>query len=368
MIPLGVGIISDGDTVAQLPPDGCVLSSTELPYPYMRRTRDGGTPVDRVRLLQLRDDLRAEQAELTETLSAVEAALVGVEKLLARSVPTETREAHLGLDAVLEDPSRPSHPTPTNALPRGSRAVEAILIDTSDWMTAQDLAAAQLERGWPPESDEPVNAVRAAANRLVASKPDLFVREQGRYRHIGGSGRQSSLNGGLGALQADASVPPRDRPSSVVDGQTRGDWQDLPRTEAVARMLAEAGEPLSPKDLSRRLQEVGRDDPPLAVGKALNHLYRKQRANTVRRAKWILTDPNDPWKAPATTGVAQEQDEASGDQDMSPAALAFTGDGQLPDTSSGQYEGAGGGIESTYRYTNVPSESGATKPELHQGG
>ena len=59
-------------------------------------------------------------------------------------------------------------------------------------------------------------------------------------------------------------------------------------------MLAEVGEPVSPSNLSRMLQEVGRrDDTPLAVGKALNHLYRKQRANTVERAKWVLTDRDD---------------------------------------------------------------------------
>jgi hypothetical protein len=71
------------------------------------------------------------------------------------------------------------------------------------------------------------------------------------------------------------------------------------------------------------LQEVGRDDPPLAVGKALNHLYRKQRANTVERAKWVLTDRNDPQVVPPTTDVPQE--EASSDQEVNGAAPAFTG-------------------------------------------
>ncbi len=103
-------------------------------------------------------------------------------------------------------------------------------------------------------------------------------------------------------------------------------------------MLAEFGEPLSPSDLSRMLEAVGRDDPPLAVGKALNHLYRKRRATTVGRAKWVLTDPNDPWAVPPTTGVAQEREkEVSDDQEMSPAVLAFTGDSQQPDKSSDLY-------------------------------
>jgi hypothetical protein len=295
--------------------------------------------VDRVRLLQLRDELRSEQAELKETLGAVEAALGGVEKLLARSTPPETRETQIGVDAVLEAPTRPNHTASTDEPPRGSRAVEVILMDTNTWMTAQDLAAAQIERGWPPESNDPVSAVRAAANRLVASKPDLFIRDHGRYRYQDQSDRQSHRNGeGPETLQAEASAPSADRLSLVTDGQASGDWQTLPRTEAVARMLAEFGEPLSPSDLSRMLEAVGRDDPPLAVGKALNHLYRKQRANTVGRAKWILTDPNDPWALPPTTGVAQEREkEVSDDQEMSPAVLAFTGDSQQPDKSSDLY-------------------------------
>jgi hypothetical protein len=246
-----------------------------------------------VRLLQLRDELLAERAELRETTSAVEAALVGVEKLLARTTPPETREVHVGVDAVLEEtPSRPSHPTVTDEPPRGSRAVEVILMDANVWMTAQDLAAAQIERGWSPESSDPVSAVRAAANRLVASKPGLFVREHGSYRY---QGQQSSPNGdGPETIQAQAPAPSMGRPSSIADGQTGGDWRTLPRTEAVARMLAEVGEPVSPSNLSRMLQEVGRrDDTPLAVGKALNHLYRQQRANTIERAKWVLTDRGD---------------------------------------------------------------------------
>src|SRR5215211_8042817 len=106
-------------------------------------------------------------------------------------------------------------------------------------------------------------------------------------------------------------APRPSKPRRWHRGQAGGDWQDLPRTEAVARMLAEVGEPLSPSELSRRLQGVGREDPPLAVGKALNHLYRKQRANTVERAKWVLTDGDDPRVAPPTTDTAQENDGSS---------------------------------------------------------
>lgn len=264
--------------------------------------------MDRVRLLQLRDELRLECAELMETLSAVEAALMGVEKLLARSAPSDNPPAS---HAPAERPSRPILTDDEN--PRGFQAVEAILVESGSWMTVKDLTERQIERGWTPAgSGDPVNAVRAAANRLVRRKPDLFVREHGRYRHQGPSDLRSSRNGdGPEPAQAQASTPPADQQSSVPDGQTGGDWLTLPRTEAVARMLGEFGEPLSPSDLSRMLEAVGRDDPPLAVGKALNHLYRKQRANTVERAKWVLTDGDDSRVVPPITDMAQENEVSS---------------------------------------------------------
>jgi hypothetical protein len=279
--------------------------------------------VDRVRLLQLlqlRDVLQAEETELKETLTAVQSALGGVEKLLARSgsPAPETREVPLGFDAVLEAPDRPSHPAPTEESPRGARAVEVILMEAGTWMTAQELTQAEMKRGWPPESSEPVNAVRAAANRLIASKPDLFVREQGRYRYQG-PGQQASLNGdGPEQTRVQEPSPPADQrsPSPQHD-----DWQGLARTEAVARMLAEMDEPLSPSDLSRMLEAVGRDDTPLAVGKALNHLWRKGRANTRGRAKWVLIDPN----TPQASGEFDAAEEVTDDQEVNGTTPTLTG-------------------------------------------
>jgi hypothetical protein len=294
----------DGDTV----PPRCV-GRTEV------------IPVDRVRLLQLRDELRTERTELTETLSAVEAALNGVEKLLARSGPSDSPPAS---HETAERQSRPILTDDEN--PRGSQAVETLLVESGSWMTVQDLTERQIERGWTPGgSGDPVNAVRAAANRLVRSKPDLFVRERGRYRYQGQSDRQSSLNGdGPETVQAQTSAPPTDRQLAVADGPASGDWQDLPRTEAVARMLAEVGEPLSPSELSRRLQGVGRNDPALAVGKALDHLHRKNQADTIGRARWVLTEQDDPRVVPPTTDVAQEND-GSSDQGVNGVLLPFTG-------------------------------------------
>jgi regulator of replication initiation timing len=115
----------------------------------------------------------------------------------------------------------------------------------------------------------------------------------------------------------------------ATNGQAGGDWQSLARTEAVEKMLAEVGEPISPMNLSRKLQEVGRSDDSLAVGKALNHLYRKKRATTVGRAKWVLThEIFDRQGLPPTSGGTQAEElekEVSGDQEVNGAAPTLTG-------------------------------------------
>jgi len=254
--------------------------------------------------------------------------------LLARSVPSDNPPASP------EPAERLSGPILTDdENPRGFQAVEALLVESGSWMTVKELTERQIERGWTPAgSGDPVNAVRAAANRLVRRKPDLFVREHGRYRYQGQSDQRPSLNGdGPETVQAQASTPSADQQPSVADGQTGGGWLDLPRTLAVARMLAEAGEPLSPSELSRRLQGVGRDDPPLAVGKALDHLHRKNQADTIGRAMWVPTEQDDPRAAPSAGDVSQEPEEVSSDQEMRPAVPTFTGDGQQPDKSPDQY-------------------------------
>jgi hypothetical protein len=112
-------------------------------------------------------------------------------------------------------------------------------------------------------------------------------------------------------VQPHASGSSEDQQPSATDGQTDGEWRELHRTEAVARMLAKAGEPISPSNLSRMLKEVGRDDDgPLEVGKALNHLQKKHRATTVERARWVpVHELSDPRGVPPITGGTQEDEQ-----------------------------------------------------------
>jgi hypothetical protein len=278
--------------------------------------------MDRIHLLQVRDQLRGELTATEKLVQTLRDGLTAIEVLLERAGPTPT-------DAVPTPPAVPE-PTPSDdaskppsnstdvpasetneTRPRGAEAIERLLVEERGrWIAAQDLAARQIERGWAPVSRDPVSAVRAAANRLVASKPDLFVRDHGRYRYQGQPDRHSLNGDGPKTVPAEVSRPSADRLSWVADEQTGGDWQTLPRTEAVARMLAEVGEPLSPSELSRMLREVGRDDPPLAVGKALNHLLHQKRAHTIGRAEWVLTDGDDPRVVPPTTDAMSSDPES----------------------------------------------------------
>jgi hypothetical protein len=306
--------------------------------------------MERVHLLQVRDQIRGELAENEKLGQILRDGLAAIELLLERAGPTAT-------DAVPAPPTVPE-PTPSDdaskpppnstelpasktdeSRPRGAEAVERLLVEEHGrWITVQDLAARQIERGWSPVSSDPVSAVRAAANRLVASKPGLFARDQGRYRYQGQYDLRSSLNGnGPETAQAQASESLAYRQPSTTGMRTGGDWRTLPRTEAVVRMLAEAGKPLSPSELSQRLQGVGRDDSPVAVGKALNRLQHQRRATTTGWAKWVPSGQlYDPRGVPPTGGT-QQQEEASDDQEMSPAVPALTGDGPQPDRSSDQH-------------------------------
>lgn len=304
--------------------------------------------MDRVHLLQLRDQLRGELATHEKLAETLRNGLAAIEVLLERPAPA-TPEPAPAMPAVTEaspvipnpQPAGDATTSPDSTIvapepeasdgvpPVGSEAVERLLVENPGrWFGVRELTARQIERGWTPKSADPVSAVRAAANRLVASKPNLFVREQGRYRY---QGQQSSLNGdGPETVKVQASASPADQQQAIADRQTGGDWRNLARTEAVARMLAVIGEPASPVNLSRMLKGVGRDDPPLAVGKALDHLKRRNRATTVGRGGWVLTDRGDP-KTSLPTNDLTEETEVNDDQEMSPAVLAFTGDSRQPD-------------------------------------
>jgi hypothetical protein len=151
--------------------------------------------VERVRLLQLREELRAELAEHDETGRLLRSGLAAVDKLLERSNPPESTDVEK--QQPRSEPQRRSRPAAVTEsdTPRGSQAVEIILRETGTWMDVRDLTMRQLERGWTPHGNDPKSAVRAAANRLARDKPENFERDRGRYRFRDQSAQQPSLNG-----------------------------------------------------------------------------------------------------------------------------------------------------------------------------
>lgn len=68
----------------------------------------------------------------------------------------------------------------------------------------------------------------------------------------------------------------------------------IPRTEAVAEVLAEAEGAMAPADIQRRLHDAGRDDTYRDVAAALSHLKSRGRATNVARGLWALTEAAGP--------------------------------------------------------------------------
>jgi hypothetical protein len=205
-------------------------------------------------------------------------------------------------------------------------------MDLYDALTDAEAAAAEVER----QHDD----LLAQASIALDELNDLRLEIDGLKRAIARHERQRTyarkiVGHAAGAEERQPTTDEQRTPSTpptselATNGQTGGGWTSLARTEAVEKMLAEVGEPISPMNLSRKLQEVGRSDDSLAVGKALNHLYRKKRATTVGRAKWVLThEIFDQQGLPPTSGgtQAEEQEkEVSGDQEVNGVAPTLTG-------------------------------------------
>src|SRR6266568_84770 len=66
------------------------------------------------------------------------------------------------------------------------------------------------------------------------------------------------------------------------------EWISLPRSEAVARVLAQAGAAKSPTEIAEALEAMGRDDDYRDVAAALSHLKSRGRAKNVSRGSWVL--------------------------------------------------------------------------------
>ena len=98
-------------------------------------------------------------------------------------------------------------------------------------------------------------------------------RDQGRQDLAEARYRAAELEAACLSLRA---VVDRGLMSSSAQRQTE-DWSSMTRIDAVARVLAGSPRPLSPQEVSERLQEVGRNDDATAVSAALNQLRMQGR-------------------------------------------------------------------------------------------
>jgi hypothetical protein len=97
-------------------------------------------------------------------------------------------------------------------------------------------------------------------------------------RPRGGSGRRAV--GVTPAVQAAALT-------EATEGQVNAvDWRQLPRTQAVERVLNESS-PVGPARIHQVLLERGRDDDAHSIHAALGHLKLKHRATQVSRGLWV---------------------------------------------------------------------------------
>jgi hypothetical protein len=142
----------------------------------------GSTHID-----QALAEMRAELLEVEESAKMLRDGIAALEMLQQRRVG--------GVDAGSAQPSTPSstdttEPTPEPpaeidpTAPRGSEAVEMILEDyePGEWVSLQQLVDEFKERRWGPESNNPREAVRANAYRLVKHKGDEYEGGRGKYR------------------------------------------------------------------------------------------------------------------------------------------------------------------------------------------
>jgi hypothetical protein len=130
--------------------------------------------------------------------------------------------------------------------------------------------------------------------------------------------------GSTGPAQPEAGASNAQKPREATHEAPTRRWEGMARTKAVELMMAEAGRPVSPRELSQMLQKVGRGDTPDVVGRALYHLQRRNRAESLGRAQWVVKRPT----AGIDNGSAQSQgegEEVNADQEMSRAMPAFTG-------------------------------------------
>lgn len=156
--------------------------------------------VDPQELIPVRDQLRAEKAEVDAALAELQRRETSLTRVIA------------GLDELIGDTSAggPAEEHERDAggdYPRGSEAVRVVLQDTGAKMTVREITDEILRRGWTPRSKNPENATSSAASRAAEMFPDV-------HRERGHGGAYVYWHGPPSVELAGPALPHEEEPST----------------------------------------------------------------------------------------------------------------------------------------------------------
>lgn len=79
----------------------------------------------------------------------------------------------------------------------------------------------------------------------------------------------------------------KSEPSNGPSLTERREWKRMHRTDAILRVLTDAGKPMGPRDITDVLLSVGRKDQRKLVAAAIQYLKREQRVHWLGRSEWV---------------------------------------------------------------------------------
>jgi hypothetical protein len=196
-------------------------------------------PVALVRSLEAElEEVEELERKVTQRAQALRQTLAGARALAGISDATASPSSvyvsvGVGTPAIVVQDGAPRDP---NA-PRGSQAALRVLeAGPDEGMTLDEVFQAYAARGWLPDTAEPLNAIRAALNRLRRSKTVVLDPESKRFRR---------------------SEPQPDDEYLAELAEAR-EQEHLEAREGLEELLADVDRELEEAEMARRHDEEGR--------------------------------------------------------------------------------------------------------------
>ncbi len=132
--------------------------------------------MDQEAVVKMLHQLREEKAEHDQRGAALDRAITGLAELLGREGSTDSRTP----------PPKRRQPSGSK-YPRGTEAVRRVLVETGRELDIREITEELIQRGWTPQSSDPVNATSSAAARAAEILPEITRRRKDNgayaYRH-----------------------------------------------------------------------------------------------------------------------------------------------------------------------------------------